>query len=169
MNSKDLAEFSCKQLDRILGFFPRAEAKASFLFAVNTSILGITALNLRPADFTIWHVMALAATTVGLGLASLFFLYRCSYPNLDGGERSLIYFREIAKLREAEFIDTFMKLEEEALARDCLGQVWRNSRILAVKFSALKVAFILTAIELLPWVAYLVATASLHAQLPTLR
>ncbi|MEQ1903139.1 MAG: Pycsar system effector family protein [Pirellulaceae bacterium] len=168
MKNKNPIEISSKQLDRVLAFFPRIETKASFLFAVNTSILGVTALNLQPGDIEIWYMITLAAGTVTLSLASLVFLYRCSYPHLDGGERSLVYFREIAKMREADFIDSFMQIDEEALTRDYLGQVWRNSEILAAKFDALKTAFILTAIALVPWTTYLVAAGTIHAQLPSL-
>jgi hypothetical protein len=34
-------EGAAKQLDRILGFFPRVESKASFLFALNSALLPI--------------------------------------------------------------------------------------------------------------------------------
>lgn len=167
--SKHTLDVAAEQLDRVLDFFSRVETKASFLFAVNTSIVGITALNLQPDDFEVWYVIVPAIVTVLLNGGAFFFLYRCAYPSLDGGERSLIYFREIAKLREADFIASFEKLTEEEVAKDLLGQVWRNSKILAAKFDALKVAFVLTAISLLPWVIHLAAASTLHAQLPTLR
>lgn len=38
-----------RQLDRVLGFFPRVEARINSLFGVNTLILIIAALNLSPA------------------------------------------------------------------------------------------------------------------------
>jgi hypothetical protein len=53
---------SAKQLDRILGFFPRVEAKASFVFAVDTGMLGFAVLNMRKEDFEHWYFLALALT-----------------------------------------------------------------------------------------------------------
>ena len=41
------------QLDRVLGFFPRVESKASALFAVDTGMLALLALNLRMGDFAL--------------------------------------------------------------------------------------------------------------------
>lgn len=35
--------------------------------------------------------------------------------------------------------------------KDLLGQVWRNSCILTAKFDALKWAFILMALAIIPW------------------
>jgi hypothetical protein len=52
--SKDDAE---RQLDRVLSFFPRVDAKASFLFALDTGLLALLALNLRQDDFRVWFLV----------------------------------------------------------------------------------------------------------------
>jgi len=36
-------------------------------------------------------------------------------------------FKEIAKLTNADFVDRHRSLNEEALKRDVIGQIWRNS------------------------------------------
>ena len=73
----------------------------------------------------------------------------------------MIYFREIAQRTESNFIDEFTQQNQQARAKDVLGQVWRNSEILKQKFDALKVAFILMAIAIFPWV---VAVAMFSAE-----
>lgn len=98
-------EISAKQLDRILGFFPRVESKASFLFAVNSTMIGVLSVNIQRTDLFSWLHMILAVLTAAILAMSLFFIYRCIFPNLAGGHASMIYFREIAKLRETEYIE----------------------------------------------------------------
>jgi hypothetical protein len=72
----DSASARCeKQLDRILGFFPRVEAKASFLFAVDTGMLGFAVLNMRKEDFEHWYVLALALTFLALAGASVIYVF----------------------------------------------------------------------------------------------
>jgi hypothetical protein len=60
---------------------------------------------------------------------SLWFLYRVAFPSLDGGHQSLIYFREIARTTETNFIDAFTAQDEGLRVKDPLGQVWRFQRI----------------------------------------
>jgi hypothetical protein len=166
---KDRLEICAKQLDRILGFFPRVESKASFLFAVNSTMLGVLALNVQRVDFFSWSHGTAAAATVGLLAASLWFIYRCTFPNLAGGHASLIYFREIAQLREAEFIVSFKSLPSDRLFDDLASQVWRNSEILTVKFRSVKLAFTLTALSLVPWTVFLVFASITHSQFPVVK
>ena len=162
MQSKDRHNAASGQLDRVLGFFARVEAKASFIFAVDSSILGLTALNFRPGDLTTWYIVLPATVTTLLIFASLFFVYRCSFPTLKGGSSSIVYFQEIAKRREAEYLEQFEQADEKSLTRDFAAQVWRNSEILSMKFRAIKIAFILTALALVPWFALLAASAIVH-------
>jgi hypothetical protein len=162
-------EIASQQLDRVLSFFARVEAKASFIFAVDSALLALVAINVQYGDLTNPPIVAPAAICVLLLCISLFFVYRCSFPNLAGGHRSLVYFKEIAKLREAEYVEQFGSLDAEALARDVMGQIWRNSEILSAKFAAIKIAFILTAVALLPWFIFLVTTSIAHPHLPTFK
>jgi|SRR5579862_4912516 len=160
MTKKDTAE---KQLDRVLGFLPRVDAKSSFLFAIDTGLLALLALNLTQDDFRYWFLILPAIIAVVLISASLYFVYRSSFPSLKGGTHSLIYFREIAGLTEAKFIDEFNAQNDDALSRDLLGQVWRNSEILKMKYDAVKVAYVLTAFSLIPWALFLALAAMIHS------
>src|SRR6185437_14325723 len=61
-----------KQLDRVLGFFPRVEAKASFLFALDVGLLGYGAVHLGREDLHSVYVAAFGAAFIVLTVASLF-------------------------------------------------------------------------------------------------
>lgn len=150
------------QLDRVLGFFPRVEGKAAFLFAFDTAALAFMAVNVHRGDITIWYIAipGLAAST--MQFASIYFVCRCFFPSLSGGSASLFYFREIARRTETTFIEEFTSRNDEQLTRDVLGQVWRNAQIVTVKFGAVKTAFILSAVSIPPMTVFLAAVAWTH-------
>jgi hypothetical protein len=160
MSTKDNAE---KLLNLVLDFFPRADAKASFLFALDSGLLGFLAINVRPEDFRTWFLILSGVAAVLTIAAGLWFVFHCSFPALKRGTDSLIYFREIARRTEATFIHEFAKRNDENHTRDLLGQVWRNSEILTAKYDAIKIAFILTGVALLPWTLFLALAAVTHS------
>ncbi|WP_316228483.1 Pycsar system effector family protein [Bradyrhizobium sp. SZCCHNR1039] len=166
MDKSKISELAPKQLERVLSFFTRVEAKASFIFAINSALLGTLVLHVERSDFADWRrYIALGAAAVGLA-TSFYYVYRCSFPALSGGHQSLIYFKEIAKLREQTFVKSFRDLEEDDYVNDLLSQTWRNSQILTEKFRTIKIAFIATALTLLPWSTYLALASMSHLSLP---
>lgn len=72
------------QLTLILGFFPRVDAKASALLAINTAMLAVLASNAPPLSTMSVFSYVLAGGTAALIAASLWFLYRVAFPALDG-------------------------------------------------------------------------------------
>jgi hypothetical protein len=152
MHQPDVA---AQQLDRVLAFFPRADAKASVLLAVDTGMLAVLASNCPSLTAFDWWMLIPILPLVLLGI-SLLQLYRGAFPSLKGGEESLIYFREIAKKREQPFIEAFIAQTETAYVKDLLGQVWRNSEILKMKFDHISSAFNFMALALVPWLGSLV-------------
>jgi Pycsar effector protein len=152
MDQKELLESARDQLDRVLGFFPRVDAKASVVLVVDTGMLAFLVARVpTPNSLTWWEIGISVATTVLLGI-SLWFLYKGAFPSLKGGNASLVYFREIAGRTEAKFIEEFAKQSTAEHARDLLGQVWRNAEILKEKFDHVKIAFIFMALAIPPWV-----------------
>ncbi len=140
------------QLNLVLGFFPRVDAKASVLLAINTGMLAVLSSKVPPwRTMQLWPVIAGSTCLLLIG-GSCWFLYKVAFPSLSGGHQSLVYFREIATRTESKFIEEFMAEEETARLRDLLGQVWRNSEILKMKFDALRCAFVLMAVAIAPWV-----------------
>lgn len=155
MDHKTLLESARDQLGRVLGFFSRVDAKASVLLAVDTGMLGFLAAKIPPLNKLAWWEITIPVVAVLLLAASLWYLYKSAFPKLEGGGMSLVYFREIARRTEANFIGEFMKQSDEDHIKDLLGQTWRNSEILKGKFDDLKAAFIFLALAIPPWVVAL--------------
>ena len=157
-----------RQLDRVLAFFPRVDARINALFGVNTLILIIAALNVAAGDLRLWYVTIPGALLlIGL-LVSYYHLFRAIFPDDNGGEKSLIFFKEIQKRTEANYIAEFLDCSEATLRNDLLGQIWRNSCIVCAKYQRVKLAIITTAISVAPFVVFLVITATIHSRIPLL-
>lgn len=156
---QDLAEQS---LGRVLDFFSRVESKASFVFAMNTGMLGLLALNFHQQDICVWYIALPLVCAIALLGASTYYVYRCMFPDLKGGAPSIVYFREIAERSSDQFTSQFLNSNSDVYTRDLVDQVWRNSQILAAKFDSIKVAFTLTALAILPWFLFLGAVAMTH-------
>jgi hypothetical protein len=166
MNTEPLIDASRHELDLVLGFFSRLESKSSVVLAIATAMIGFLAAN-APAlsAFSKWMYLS-SGLTIFLLSVSFGFLYRGGFPNLSGGESSLVYFREIAKRREQKFIEEFTAQTEKEYATDLLAQVWRNSQILTIKFDSLKWAFVTMALAIVPWVVSLVLFATYNSTSP---
>ncbi|MBS7669592.1 Pycsar system effector family protein [Croceicoccus gelatinilyticus] len=157
-----------RQLDRVLGFFPRVEARINALFGVNTLILIIAALNVSAGDLQLWYVTIPGSLLlVGL-LVSYYHLFRANFPDDNGGEKSLIFFKEIQKRTEANYIAEFHECSEATLRNDLLGQIWRNSCIVCEKYRRVKLAIIACAMSVAPFVVFLVITGAIHSRIPML-
>ena len=152
MTPDSLKTASTDELKLVLSFFPRVNTMLSLILAINTGMLGILAANAPSIRVMTWPMIIAAIVTVVAIAVSIVFLYRGAFPNLDGGHDSLIYFREIARRAEHKFIEEFKIQSEDAYINDILSQVWRNSEILRAKFDSLKMAFVSTAIAIVPWV-----------------
>lgn len=149
------------QLDLVLSFFSRVDAKLSTVLAINTGMLGALGAMVPPIQSASWPMAIAPALTVVLLGFSYFFLYRGGFPVTKGGYASLIYFKNIAERNESSYITAYTNLSAEELRSDILAQVWRNSDILSVKFSYLRSAFVAMALGVLPWVISL-CTFALH-------
>ena len=123
-----------RQLDRVQAFMPRIDARVSAMFAIVSAQIAIAAINLQIDDFRVWWVAVPSVMFFTLAGFCVFCLYRCIHPNLVGGSNSLVFFGTIAKMREAEYIDKMRAVSEEEYIKDVLGQVWRNSEIVAEKY-----------------------------------
>jgi len=145
------------QLELVLGFFGRVDSKLSVVLGIDLAMLGVVFARLSILENITWGVfLAGALFSVLLGYSFLQ-LFRGSFPVLDGGQTSLIYFRSIGKLRESDFLDRYHSLTPAQLADDYLEQTWRNSKILTIKFDCLKTAYVYMAWAALPWSIILVS------------
>jgi pycsar effector protein len=148
------------QLNLVLSFFSRVDAKASVVLAVDTAMAGYLAGRMPSLKAMPYWQTLIPLTAFLLIGNSIWNLYKGAFPNLEGGNLSLVYFREIAKRTEAKFIDEFLAQDDTGYVKDVLGQVWRNSEILTEKFKHLKVAFIFMALAVLPWAVSLAIFAA---------
>jgi hypothetical protein len=162
IDSKTRIDITKDQLNRTLAFFARVDGKASVLLAVDTAMLGVLAGNAPALSEFTWY-MAIAAVATGLLLGvSLWNVYKEAFPKLDSAKGSLIYFREISKRTENQFVEEFLRQSDEAYLKDMLGQVWRNSEILTMKFNHTRVAFNCVALSILPWLFTLALFIRVH-------
>jgi hypothetical protein len=140
------------ELNLVLSFFSRVDAKASVVLAVDTAMAGYLASRFpSPKQLVTPWLLIVPFLSFALMGVSGWHLYKGAFPNLTGGNRSLVYFREIAGRTENKFIDEFMAQSEIDYAKDLLGQAWRNSEILVEKFNHLKCAFIFMGLAVVPW------------------
>jgi hypothetical protein len=147
------------QLDRLQLFYPRVEGRATFLFAVVLAQLGILAANF-PLKDPISFSGFLAGFTVLLHALCIWRIYGTLFPHLDPAPRSsLVYFGDVAKLDELTYCRRIKAISDVELVDDVASQVWRNSEILALKFSRMKQAFQVAAFALAPWLFFLATVA----------
>lgn len=145
------------QLDLILSFFPRVDTLLVALLGVSLAMLGV-AFARAPALAGFGGMQALGGFTyLATAAASFVYLYRGSFPNLDGGFGSLIYFREIAKLEPSEYVRRYSEQSESQLSDGILRQAWRNACILDSKFQMLRLAYRWLLVSVGPWALLLLS------------
>jgi hypothetical protein len=167
MDNKQRIDVLKDQLNRVLGFFPRVDAKASFVLGVDLALLSLLGGNAPPLRLLEGY-MIFALIPVFLIGASLLYVYWQAFPRLEGGQQSLIYFQTIADRTEGKYAEEFLALNEEVYIKDLMGQIWRNSEILKLKYSHLKNSFILLAWAIVPWFISLAMFVSKNTEAKTL-
>ncbi|GAA0675177.1 MULTISPECIES: Pycsar system effector family protein [Sphingomonas] len=157
------------QLDRVLAFFPRVDARINGLFGVNTLVLAVGALNVAAPDLRQWYVTIPGVLALIALLLSYAFLFRANFPDVRGGAGSLVYFVEIQKRTESVYQSEVLGCSDDDYRKDLIGQIWRNSQILCDKYTYAKKAIICTSAALLPFALFLATTATLHVRIPIVK
>ena len=143
-------EYAAATLDRVLSFFQRVDTRAQVLMSVDIAMLFLLATNPGALSTAWWATLIYVVPVVLVGL-SLLKIYRVFYPQLNGPEGSLIFFREITKLTASEYVDRFGVATVAQHMQDVLTQVWRNSEILSEKFTRMREAMVATMLALPFW------------------
>jgi hypothetical protein len=151
-------------LELVLGFFERVDSKMSVVLGVDLAMSGLLFTEFHSAQKVPPYGWLFIVVFSILIAASLLSLYRGSFPNLNGGHTSLVYFRELQKKPESDFLTAYRNLKGDSLADDYLGQVWRNAKILSLKFDRLKDAYVFMAWAIAPWAAALVTFNNIGAK-----
>jgi hypothetical protein len=121
------------------------------VLAVDAAMMATLSASVPTLPKVSWCMAIAPIITTGLIVVSYVFLYRGGFPNLKGGHSSVIYFKDIAKRNESNFIEEYERQTPESLRKDVLAQVWRNSEILSQKFHSLRIAFVWMALAAIPW------------------
>jgi hypothetical protein len=159
MTSQNSTAFATTQLDRLMGFFPRVEAKASFILALNFAMLGVLALNfpIRAIASPRGCFGIVAALLLILSLSQLYVVF---FPHLKPGDKpSLVFFGDIADMGWRGYHREVASLTDDTLLEDLTCQIWRNSEILKIKFDKTRAAFVFTLVALPFWLLLLSAVA----------
>ncbi|MCW3101528.1 MAG: hypothetical protein JWL77_7146 [Chthonomonadaceae bacterium] len=157
--------FALGQLDRLMGFFPRNDGKATFLFTVDLGLLSLLALNFPYAD-PVSGLAVPAYLVIAAMIVSLTNLYRVFFPHLEvGATRSMMYFGDIAAESAGDYGQRLRTMTDEQLIDDLACQIHRNAEILAQKFRHVAIASMATGLAIFPWLAFLIATAILGGHL----
>jgi hypothetical protein len=159
LTAVDVRAFATSQLDRLMGFYPRVDGKASFLLTLNVTMVGLLALNFPVNDFGSSRgvIGFIAFFFLGLALWRLGFVF---FPHVEPGEKlSLVFFGDVAKQRWPDYHRALLRTSEADLLEDLTCQIWRNSKILKVKFDETKLALISMIFALPFWLMLLFATA----------
>ena len=162
MPAQTSVTFATAQLDRLMGFFPRVETKASFILALNVAMLGVLAINfpVRAIDSPRGCCGIISTLALVLSLSQLYVVF---FPHLKPGEKpSLIFFGDVADMGWRSYHKAVSSLGDDALLEDLTCQIWRNSEILKIKFDKTRAAFIFTLLALPFWLL-LLSAATLRA------
>ena len=98
MNELDQIEFLEVNLTRQLAWIAAADSKSTFIFAIDTAMLGVLAA-VSPKSASGWAVApsVFGAFAAVLVLASLLFLSFASFPRTKGPKSSLVFFGGIVQ------------------------------------------------------------------------
>lgn len=156
----DRIEVAEKHLDRMHSFFGRIDAKltavASWLFVQ----LAVVALNTKWDDLSHTQVWVPFFGYAICSSVAARYLWKCIFPESKGGDSSLIYFGEIARRTEANFIKEYRAMTTDQLLDDLAGQIWRNAEIVRDKYQSVQsgirwttaaMGFELTTLTLIGW------------------
>jgi hypothetical protein len=148
-----------RQFDRVQTLFPRIDSKINAIFAIVSGQIALASLALSGEDWRRWGILIPAALfIVAIGM-TLYDLYRCTFPHVRRGGKSLVYFAEFASLSQADAVRAFEETDLDGFRRDLLVQTWRTSKIAAEKFHYLRRATFSALLSLLPWFWLLGATS----------
>lgn len=153
--------FALAQLDRLMTFFPRVDAKATYLFTLNLALLGLTAVNFPYRDPASAGGVV-GALAVMLTLISCISLYRAFIPTLKGSviRQSVLFFGAIADHTTADYTARLRGMTEDELLDDAACQIHRNAEILSQKFGHVQIASLISTFSAATFVIFVALVAA---------
>lgn len=156
LNERERLQAAWNQLNLVLSFFPRIDAKLSVALGINLSMLALAGSRMPTLNTMTGWMLLTASIFATVIAASFYHVWKGSFPDLNGGTNSIVYFKSIARMSESAFRQAYNATDPLELTNDVLNQVWRNSQILDCKFSSLRKAFVATIFAAIPWVVLLI-------------
>lgn len=152
INDSERTSFLEKSLARQLAWISAADSKISFVFAIDTAMLGIL-VAVSPVSISSWAVApaVFSAFAAVFGLASLIFLSVASFPRTKGPKSSLIFFGGIAQRDADQFKKATCEMSSESHLDDLCSQCHRNAEIASRKFAWVQRASIALYLSVVPW------------------
>lgn len=152
MDTKRRVEILETSLSRQLGWIAAADAKTGFIFAIATAMVGLLA-SAAPAygSWTALGVTLAIVATAGL-LGAIAAVLVAVFPRTKGPKPSLVFFGGISSRNIDGYRKDMTELTEEAYEADLIEQSYINARIAAVKYRWVRVASVLLAASLVPWI-----------------
>lgn len=155
-----------RQLDRIQSFIPRIDTRMTGYFAIVSAQAALLFNAITPQDVSHWFNMVCLIAFLSCTVLALLNIYQCAHPTLRGNGQSLIFFAEIDKLVQVDFIKKFNEQSEEELRTDFLRQIHRNSQIVTQKYASLRRAGTSILIGTVPWIIILLISSVNNYRMP---
>jgi hypothetical protein len=140
-----------RQFDRVQMLFPRIDSKINAVFAIVSAEIALASVALSGENLRRWDVFIPATLFICSIGAAVYDLYRCTFPHVKRGGKSLVYFAELALLSETAALRAFADTDAEEFRTDLVRQTWRTSIIAAQKFRHLQRATFSSLVSLVPW------------------
>lgn len=140
-------------LARHLAWIGAADAKAGFIFAASTAMLGLLAA--AAPKYGSWSALgvALAILSVSFLMISLVGVSAAVFPRSSGPKLSVIFFGGVAGRPIDEYRKDLIALDEEAYLEDLIEQCHINAEIASTKYAWVKRSSVALYVALPLWVA----------------
>jgi len=152
INNTERISFLEENLARQLAWISAADSKISFVFAIDTAMLGLLAA-VSPMAVCSWRVApaVFAGFAAVFGLTSLILLSLASFPRTKGPKSSLIFFGGIAQRDASQFKESVCEMSPESHLDDLCAQCHRNAEIADRKFAWVQWATVALYLSVVPW------------------
>lgn len=155
-----------RQLDRVQAFIPRIDTRVTGYFAIVSAQAALLFSAIAPQDIEHWFNMLCLIAFLSCAVLALLNIYQCAHPTLNGNGESLIFFTEIEKLNQDDFIDKFKEQTDDGFRDDLLRQIHRNSQIVTQKYASLRRAGTSVLIGTVPWAMILLISSINNYRMP---
>lgn len=166
MDIQKQLETADRHLANILTYYPRVDGRVSAIFAISTGQIVVSAVNFSAITSGDKYSVYLFATFLVFTFAIHIFLYLCTFPTLNGGSHTNMFFGHISKMGESDFVENYREMSEDDFLRDLTKQIWRSSHILTAKYKNLRHATVALGFATVAWAVFLISVSVQTGKLP---